>query len=95
MPFSIAPNNTLGLVTDQKWMLKLIDGKLRGNFLMGISSWHCLKPLTIFFLNLFLIALGFPCYARAFSSCGQWGLLFVVVRGLLIAVASLVMEHGL
>ena len=33
--------------------------------------------------------------ARAFSSCGEWGLLFAVVRGLLIAVASLVVEHGL
>ena len=30
-----------------------------------------------------------------FSSCGEQGLLFVVVRGLLIAVASLVVEHGL
>ena len=28
-----------------------------------------------------------------FSSCGEWGLLFVVVRGLLIAVASPVAEH--
>ena len=30
-----------------------------------------------------------------FSDSGQWGLLFIVVRGLLIAVASLVAEHGL
>ena len=30
-----------------------------------------------------------------FSSCSEWGLLFVAVRGLLIAVASLVPEHGL
>ena len=30
-----------------------------------------------------------------FSSCGERGLLFVAVRGLLIAVASLVAEHGL
>ena len=30
-----------------------------------------------------------------FSSCGKRGLLFIVVRGLLIAVASLVVEHGL
>ena len=30
-----------------------------------------------------------------FSSCGEWGLLFVVVCGLLIVVASLVAEHGL
>ena len=29
------------------------------------------------------------------SSCGERGLLFVVVRRLLIAVASLVAEHGL
>ena len=34
-------------------------------------------------------------FAQAFSSCGDWGLLFIVVRGLLIAVASLVAEHGL
>ena len=39
--------------------------------------------------------LGLCCCARAFSSCGERGLLFVAVRGLLIAVASLVAEHGL
>ena len=32
---------------------------------------------------------------QAFSSCGERGLLFVAVCGLLIAVASLVAEHGL
>ena len=32
---------------------------------------------------------------RLFSSCGEQGLLFVAVRGLLIVVASLVAEHGL
>ena len=32
---------------------------------------------------------------QAFSSCGERGLLFAVVRGLLIAVAFLVAEHGL
>ena len=31
----------------------------------------------------------------AFSSCGEWELLFVAVCGLLTAVASLVAEHGL
>ena len=45
--------------------------------------------------NLFLAVLGFRCCAWAFSSCSEWGLLFVVVRGLLIEVASLVAEHGL
>ena len=50
-----------------------------------------------FFLNfyLFLAALGLCCCTQAFSSCGERGLLFVAVRGLLIAVASLVAEHGL
>ena len=42
-----------------------------------------------------LAALGLHCCARAFSSCGKRGLLFVVVHRLLIAVASLVAEHGL
>ena len=47
------------------------------------------------FIYLVLAALGLRCCARAFSSCGERGLLFVVARGLLIAVASLVAEHGL
>ena len=38
---------------------------------------------------LFLAALGLHCCAQAFSSCGEQGLLFVAVQGLLIAVASL------
>ena len=44
---------------------------------------------------LFLAALGLRCCTWAFSSCGEWGLLFVAVRRLLIVVASLVVEHGL
>ena len=43
----------------------------------------------------FLAALGLHCYVRAFSSCGERGLLFVVVCVLLIVVASLGVEHGL
>ena len=35
------------------------------------------------------------CGAQAFSSCGEQGLLFIVVCGLLTAGASLVVEHGL
>ena len=46
-------------------------------------------------IYLFLAALGLHCYAWAFSSCGERGLLFVVVRRLLVAVASLVAQHGL
>ena len=40
---------------------------------------------TFFFL---LAALGLRCCAQAFFSCGERGLLFVEVHGLLIAVAS-------
>ena len=60
------------------------------------------KAMTLFFFNLFiyfiylfLAALGLRCCMQAFSSCGEQGLLFVEVRGLLIAVAFLVEEHGL
>ena len=42
-----------------------------------------------------MAALGLCCCARAFSSCGERGLLFVAVRRVLIAVSSLVVEHGL
>ena len=49
----------------------------------------------IYFIYLLLAALGLCCCVWAFSSCGERGLLFVAVRGLLIAVASLVAEHGL
>ena len=49
----------------------------------------------IYLIYLFLAVLGLRCWARAFSSCGEQGLLFVAVRGLLIVVASLVAEHRL
>ena len=58
--------------------------------------------LTTFFLNkfiyviyLFLAVLGLCCCPRAFSSCSERGLLFVAVHRLHIAVASLVVDHGL
>ena len=47
------------------------------------------------FIYLFMAVLGLCCCTRAFSSCGERGLLFVAVHGLLIAVASLVEEHRL
>ena len=49
--------------------------------------------LFLFFLiHLFIYLLAASCLrccARSFSSCGERGLLFVAVRGLLIAVGSL------
>ena len=58
------------------------------------NSYLLLKKFYLF-IYLFLAALGLHCCARAFSSCNERGLLFVAVHGLLIAVASLVVEHGL
>ena len=39
--------------------------------------------------------LGLCFCARAFSSCGKWGPLFIAVRGPLTIAASLVVEHRL
>ena len=44
-------------------------------------------------IYLFLVMLGLCCCVWAFSSCGEKGLLFVVVLKLLIALASFVVEH--
>ena len=46
-------------------------------------------------MYLSLAVLGLHYCARAFSSCSKRWLIFIVVRGLLIAVASLAAEHGL
>ena len=60
-----------------------------------------LKEFFFFFVFLFVCLVGvFLLHwvfvaAWAFSSCGERGLLFVAVRGLLTAVASLVVEPGL
>ena len=42
-----------------------------------------------------MAVLGLCCCSWTFSSCREQGLLFIAVRGPLIAVASLVAEHGL
>ena len=44
---------------------------------------------------LFLAVLGLRFCARAFSSCGERGPLFIAVRGPLTVAASLVAEHKL
>ena len=47
------------------------------------------------FIYSFLAVLGLHFCARAFSSCGKWGPLFIAVRGPLTTAASLVAEHRL
>ena len=89
----------------------ILVGKLKSHMLWGAAKknpnkqtnktpQHLLVKLTIFFffffcIYLFLAALGLRYCVRASSSCGERGLLFVAVRRLLIAAASLVAEHGL
>ena len=73
---------------------------MRGLDLVNLKVSYSMNRLWVVFffnkfLNLFLAALGLHCCVRAFSSCGERGLLFVAVHGLLIAVASFVAEHGL
>ena len=60
-----------------------------------ISFFKKINLFIYLFIHLFLAVLGLRCCAQAFSSWGEQGLLFVAVRGLLIAVASLVAEHRL
>ena len=47
------------------------------------------------FIYLFMAVLGLHFCARAFSICGKWGPLFIVVRGHLTIAASLAAEHRL
>ena len=54
-----------------------------------INLFYLFILLTYFWLRWVFVAV------RVFFSCGERGLLFFAVRGLLIAVASLVVEHGL
>ena len=64
-----------------------------------MNSFRDPRKATIFFkiylIYLFVAVLGLCCCTWAFSSCGKRGLLFIVVHGFLISVASLVAEHGL
>ena len=53
------------------------------------------KKLMYLFIYLFLAVLGLRFCARAFSSCGKRGPLFIAVRGPLTITASLVAEHRL
>ena len=48
-----------------------------------------------FFLLIFWLRWVFVAARGLFSSCGERGLLFLAVLGLLIVVASLVAEHAL
>ena len=66
-----------------------------------VSSTHFFfiaSILFFFLINLFILflpVLGLHFCARAFSSYGEWGPLFIAVRGPLTIAVSLVAEHKL
>ena len=53
------------------------------------------RSFIYLFIYLFMTVLGLRFCARAFSSCGKWGPLFITVRRPLTIAASLVAEHRL
>ena len=67
----------------------------RWSYIASLLLFFLIIYLFIYFIYLFLPVLGLRCCTWAFARCSERGLLFVAMRGLLIAVASLVAEHGL
>ena len=60
-----------------------------------ISIFFYRVDLFIYLFIYLLAVLGLRFCARAFSSCGKWGSLFIAVRGPLTIAASPVAEHRL
>ena len=58
-----------------------------------IENWATLFNFCLRWAS--LLCAGLLCCALAFSSCGEAGLLFVVVHGFLVAMASFVVKHRL
>ena len=61
----------------------------------GVKSFIFFEMGDLLFIYLFLVVLGLHCYLQTFSSCGKWGLVFIVMLRLLIVMASLIAEHRL
>ena len=67
----------------------------RHHVITSVIPWAIIFLKFILFIIIYFWLHWVFVAARAFSSCSERGLLFVAVHGLLIAVASLVAEHGL
>ena len=66
------------------------------SYAIDLYFYFCASTILVFKkIYLFLAALGLCCCAWAFSSCSEWGLLFIAVFRFLITVAYFVVEHGL
>ena len=74
-------------------MFKLFSNSKYAIFILKVFVYYFFK---IKFIYLFIFWLRWVFVAAwAFSSCGEQGLLFIAVGGLLIVVDSLVAEHRL
>ena len=75
------------------------DSNEKSKVIKASKSGMCRNQVLFFFfnklINLFLAVLGLRFCARAFSSCGERGPLFIAVRGPLTIAAFLVAEHRL
>ena len=65
------------------------------HFFFNIDFYFFFFLSICLFIYLFMAVLGLRFCARAFSSCGEQGPLFIAVRGPLTIAASLVAEHRL
>ena len=66
-----------------------------GICIQNLHSFYLFIYLFIYLFTYLMVVLGLRFCARALSSCGKRGPLFIVVRGPLTIVASLVAEHRL
>ena len=73
----------------------LVGNQLNCLMLTLLLLFFLINLFIYLFIYLFLAVLGLCFCARAFSSCGKRGPLFIAVRGPLIIAASLVAEHRL
>ena len=78
------------------WLCLALLGYCPDSRFLSPSVQHAQFSVSLSRRNFFfLAAFGLRCCARDFYSCGKRELLFVAVRKLLIAVASLAADHGL
>ena len=72
-----------------------LSSLIRSHLFIFVFCFLFFNLFIIYLLFLFLAVLGLRFCARAFSSCGEQGPLFIAMRGLLTIAASLVVERRL
>ena len=96
-------SEVIRLNTRSRTWWSTVPGELMtSQFILFASQRHLCSSDSFFFfffkynfIYLFMAVLGLRFCARAFSSCGKWGPLFIAVRGPLTIAASPVAEHRL